>query len=76
MSDASKNGHWRLFEYAAILHPTEKETEEESKPSELITKPTTILAPNEQAALIQAARALPESVLDKLDRVEIALRPF
>ncbi len=72
----TENGHWRLYEYAALLHPTEKEMEEDAKPSEVITEPTTIIAPNEQAAMIQAARALPEEVLDKLDRVEIALRPF
>jgi hypothetical protein len=65
----------KIFEYAAILHPTKKE-KEEGVTSKLIVRPTVCLAADQNAAMVLAARALPESLLDKLDRVEVAVRPF
>ena len=66
----------KLFQYAILLHPTDEEVEKEDKRSELIVEVTTVLAANEQAATVHAARSIPEKYLDKLHRVEIALRPF
>ena len=66
----------KLFQYAILLHPTEKEQEEEDAQSELIVDIKAILAPSEQAAVIQASRESPEKYMDKLHRVEIAIRPF
>lgn len=65
----------KLFEYAAIFNPTEKELKAGVKP-ELIVKPTTILAKNDKEVALQAARAIPDAFADKLDQVEIAFRPF
>lgn len=66
----------KLYQYAIILHPTKKEREDESKKSEVIVGVTTVLAPDEQAATLVAGRAIPETHLDKLDQIEVAIRPF
>jgi hypothetical protein len=55
----------KLFEYAAILHPTKKD-KEDGKPSQILIPPTHCLAHD----------ILKDDVLDKLDRVEVAVRPF
>lgn len=65
----------KLFEYAAILHPTKKDRED-GAPSKIILAPTFCLAHDLDAARVIASRALPEEVLEKLDRVEVAVRPF
>lgn len=65
----------KIFEYAAILHPTRK-GKEEGEPSTIIVQPTVCLAADLNGATVLASRALPDSVLDKLDRVEVAVRPF
>ncbi len=65
----------KIFEYAAILHPT-RARKEEGEQSVILVKPTVCLAHDLSAATVIASRALPEEVLDKLDRVEVAVRPF
>ena len=65
----------KLFEYAVIYNPTETESEE-GKTAELLIKPTTILAQSEREANFVAARAVPAEFAAKLDRLEIAVRPF
>lgn len=70
----------KLYEYAVLYHPRPVKTKEgeEEKPqrSKLLVDVTRILANNEKEAAMIAARAIPEEYVDKLDRVEIALRPF
>lgn len=69
----------KLYEYAVLYKPaTTKEQQdkgEKAKPV-LLVDVTRILAGNDAEAQMMAARAIPESHIDKLDRVEIALRPF
>jgi hypothetical protein len=69
----------KLYEYAVIYNPLptkdQKERGETPK-SELIVDVTRVLSNNEKEASMMAARAIPEGFTDKLDRVEIALRPF
>lgn len=65
----------KIFEFAIISHPSEKEAKD-GKTSVMIVKPETILAADERAAMIMASRKIPTTHLEKLDRVEIALRPF
>lgn len=65
----------KLFQFAVILHPTQKE-QEEGKNSELVVPIETVLAPDVNAATIRAGRAIPEEYLDRLDRLEVAVRPF
>lgn len=66
-----------IFEYAVIYHGAtiDKDTKETS-PGEIIVKPTTILAKDAGQATLLAARAIPEKYLAKLDRIEVAVRPF
>jgi hypothetical protein len=69
----------KLFEYAVIYNPapTKDQQERGEKPkSELIVDVTRVLSNNEKEAMMLAAREIPEEYTDKLDRVEIALRPF
>lgn len=65
----------RLFQCAAILHPTEKQAEN-GVSSELIVGVETILASDEDTALLIAARKIDDQYLDALDRVELVVRPF
>ena len=70
MSDIKK-----LFEYAVVFTPTKKEVAEGNK-QEIILKPNTILAANEQAAAMQVAREIPDAYADRLDQLEVCIRPF
>ncbi len=64
-----------LFEIAILLHPSH-EDEKVGKSTELLVKPNYILAQDQAAATIMAARQIPDEAIDKLDRVEVAVRPF
>lgn len=69
----------KLFEYALLYHP--KQTKEqldlgEQPKSELLAPPVSLLAGTEAEVGVVAARAIPEKYLDKLDDVEIVIRPF
>lgn len=69
----------KLYEYAVIYNPLptkdQKERGETPK-SELIVDVTRVLSNNDKEAMMLAARAIPSEFTEKLDRVEIALRPF
>lgn len=65
----------KIFEYAVILHPTENERER-GETSEIIVEPGTCLANDLSQATMMAGRAIPEEFMTKLDRVEVAVRPF
>lgn len=69
----------KLYEYAVIYNPppTKDQVESGEKPkSQLIVDVTRVLSNNDKEAMMLAARAVPDTYTDKLDRVEIALRPF
>lgn len=69
----------QLFEFCAIYHPLqtkEQRDKGEHQKSEMIVKVQQILAKNEGAAQVLASRQIPEAFLDKLDHVEIIVRPF
>ena len=65
----------KLFQFAILFHPNENEMKE-GKKSEVLVEPKTILATDQAAALLAAARQIPESHDSKLDQIEIAMRPF
>jgi len=65
----------KLFQYAAIFHPSENEMEDGEK-AKVIIEPSTVLAKDEQVAVLLIARQLPEAYVEKLDQIEIAIRPF
>lgn len=71
----------KLFEFAVIYHPKQKvkkegEDEPPSKKSVLVKAPESVLATSEQEVGILAARSVPEEYIDKLEDVEIVIRPF
>jgi hypothetical protein len=69
----------KLYEYAVIFNPlpTKDENERGEKPkAKLVVDVTRTLANDDKEAMMLAARAIPAEYTDKLDRVEIALRPF
>lgn len=66
-----------LFEYAILLHPLQEDTTKLPPPSEILVERTMILAASEKEAQMIAARAIPDVyATDRLEEVEIAVRPF
>lgn len=65
----------KLFEYAVVHHPVVKK-DEEPKKSVIVTDVTRVLASSDQEVGMIAARSIPEEYLDRLDQVEIIIRPF
>lgn len=69
----------KLYEYAVIYNPiqTKEQREAGERPrSELLVPITTILCHDDKEANMIAARSIPQEFVDKLDRVDIAVRPF
>lgn len=69
----------KIYEYAVIYNPlpTKEQNDRGEKPkSELIVDVKRVLSNNDKEAMMLAARDIPQEYTDKLDRVEIALRPF
>lgn len=69
----------QLFEYAILHHPkqTKEEAERNEQPKSVLVKaPMQLLAATKDEVSILAARAIPESYLDRLETVEIVVRPF
>ena len=69
----------KLYEYAVIYNPlqSKEQSERGEKPkSTLIVDVKRVLANSDKEALMLAARDIPADYTDKLDRVEIACRPF
>lgn len=65
----------RLYQYAVIWHPSEKQ-EEDGQKSKLVTDIHTVLVEDEQAATIAGARAIPDEYSNQLDQLEVVVRPF
>jgi hypothetical protein len=70
----------KLFQYALIKHPTEKE-KGDGKKSELLKSKqgfliTHCLADDLERAKLLAARDIPDDFIANLDQLEIAVRPF
>jgi hypothetical protein len=69
----------RLFEYAVLHHPKAKRDlagNEDTVKSVIITDVTRVLAASPDEVSILAARSIPEEYLDKIEQVEIVVRPF
>jgi hypothetical protein len=69
----------KLFEYAVLYHPKptkEQNDRGETPKSEVLIDPTSCLAIGPEQVGVLASRAIPESHIDKLDDVEIVVRPF
>lgn len=69
----------KLYDMAVLHHPrpTEDEQKRGVKPkSAVIVQPTTIVATDDKEASILAARAIPQEYLQRLEEVEVLVRPF
>jgi hypothetical protein len=69
----------KLYEYAVIHHPKAKKDlagNEEVVKSKIVTEVTRILAGTPEEVSIIAARSIPEEFLDKIEQIEIVVRPF
>lgn len=70
----------KLFEYAVLYHPREKKDAAgnplESKKSILVGEVTRIIAGSDKEVAMLAAKSIPDEYNDKLEDVEIVIRPF
>lgn len=70
----------KLYEYAVIFHPKTKKdaagNELETKRSIIVTDVTRVLATSDKEVGMLAAKSIGEEYNDKLDDVEIVIRPF
>jgi hypothetical protein len=69
----------RLFEYAVLYHPKptkEQNDRGETPKSEVLIEPKSVLASTPDQVSVLAGRAIPETHVDKLEDVEIIVRPF
>lgn len=65
----------KLFQYAILWHPTEKEIKDGLK-SKVIVNLKTVLSVDQNSASMVAAMDIPVEYKEVLDQVEIAIRPF
>ena len=69
----------KLFEYAVLYHPkaTKEQNERgESPKSEIIVDLTSMLAVDEKQVGMIASRAIPDQFTDRLEDIEIIVRPL
>lgn len=66
----------KLFQYAILWHPTEKQVKEDGAKSKVLVDLKTILAADTNSAAMAAAMEIPADKKSELDQIEIALRPF
>jgi hypothetical protein len=69
----------KIFEYAVLYHPlpTKDQIERGEQPrSLLVVDVTRVVAKDQSEVQMLAARAIPEEYTNKLDRLEVAVRPF
>ena len=65
----------KLFQIAAICRPNEKQDENGEK-AKVIVEVQTVLAKDQNTAIMLAARAIPDAYKDQLSQIEVAVRPF
>lgn len=66
----------KLFQYAILWHPTEKQIKEEGLKSKILIGLKTVLARDIQSCQMMAAMEIPAEYKDALDQIEVALTPF
>lgn len=69
----------KIFEYAIIWNPKETsdaQGNDTTQPAVLLQSPTVVLAKDAQQVAIIAARKIPEEYLNKLEEVDVCVRPF
>ena len=66
----------RLFQYAILWHPTEKQVKDDGAKSVVLVELKTILAVDNTAVAMAAAMDIPTDKRGELDQIEIVVRPF
>jgi len=66
----------KLFQYAILWHPTEKQAKDEGLKSKVLVELSTILAKDQATAVMAAGMKVPTDKQNELDQIEIAIRPF
>jgi len=66
----------KLFTYAILLDETKDKDGNVTEEAKILVEPTNVLADSEKDLAILAARQIPEIYLNKLNKVNIAIRPF
>lgn len=63
----------QLFEYVILLHPSK---EDKTSSTTILVEKTTLLAKDDKEVGMLAARAIPEGSLDRIEDIQIIIRPF
>lgn len=67
----------KIYEIAILYAPKSSDTAAlKQEPAKLLVAPKAIVAKSQEAAQIVAARMIPEEYVDRLDEVQVAVRPF
>ena len=73
----------KLFEYAILHHPVPTKEDKDKgikRPSVVIPVKgqdvTRLVAEDEKEVAMRAAREIPDEYLDRLNQIEVAVRPF
>jgi hypothetical protein len=66
----------KLFQYAIIWHPTEKQRKDAGEKSYILVPLTTILSTDSNSAAITAAMSIPQEHKDQIDQIEVCVKPF
>ena len=68
----------RIYEYAVLFHPKPRKVGDETvtDKSEILVDVKRVVATDDKSVAILAAREIPTDYLDKIEQVEIAIRPF
>lgn len=62
----------QVFEYVIMFNPKDNKKEK----AKLLTQVSQVLATSKENATILAAREIPKDYLDRLEEVQVAVRPF
>ena len=66
----------KLFQYAILWHPTEKQVKDDGLKSKVLVELTTILSADQNGAAMSAAMKIPTDKQNERDQIEIVIRPF
>lgn len=66
----------KLFEYAVFKDEKLDKDGEVVEAAVVLVEPITVLAKDEKQVGIRAAKAIPETEMDNLDRIQVVVRPF
>ena len=65
----------KRYQYAILFNPKNDDDKKEREKSAILVQPTTIIANDDKSALILASRSIPDSHVDRLSEVKIAIWP-